>query len=122
MPVKEVQHESASLNNVKKPFSKINRIKNVVRKVSNKRAAHITVNKSPWRKTVSKCSTKNLSYKSAAQNTVKNLLSDNTVSNSASKEYRTNVLHEIPLKNRCRKRTISKGSSTLTVEIFPKVF
>ena len=50
MPVKEVQHESASLNTVKKPFSKTNCIKNVVRKVSYKSAARITVNKSPLRK------------------------------------------------------------------------
>ena len=103
MPVKEVQHESASLNNVKKPFSKTSRIKNVVRKVSNKSVAHITVNKSPLKKDRIELLDKMLSYKSAAQNTVENLLSENTVSNSASKEYRTNVLPETRLKSRYRK-------------------
>ena len=109
MPVKEVQHESASLNTVKKPFSKTNCIKNVVRKVSYKSAARITVNKSPLKKDRIELLDKKFSYKSAAQNTLKKLLTKNTVSNSASKMYRTNVLPEIPLKSRHRKGPYRKA-------------
>ena len=120
----------------------------VVKKVSYKSAAHINVNKSPWKKDRTELLDKKLSYKSAAQNTVKKLLTKNTVSNSASKKYRTNVLPETPLEN-CfpkhsidfcvegvpykraarntvkkllSKRSVWKGSSTLTVEYFLKDF
>ena len=106
MPVNEVQHESVSLNTVKRPFSKINSIKIVVKKVSYKSAAHITVNKLPWKKDRIELLDENLSYKSAAQNTGKKLLTKNTVSNSASKEYRTNVLPETPLENCFQKHRI----------------
>ena len=148
MPVKEVQHESVSLNTVKRPFSKINSIKIVVKKVSYKSAARITVNKSPLMKDRIESLDDNLSYKGAAQNTVKKLLTKNTVSNFASKKYHTNVLPETPLENCFQKhsiefcvervpykraaintvekllskRTIWKSSSTITVEIFLKGF
>ena len=106
MPVKEVQHESASLDTVRKPFSKINRIKIVVKKVSYKSAAHVTVKKSPGKKDRIELVNENLSFKSAAQNTVKKLPTKNTVSNSASKKYRTNVLPETPLENCFQKHSI----------------
>ena len=63
----------------------------LVKEVSDKSAAHITLNKSPWKKTVSNCSTK---------------------------KYRTKVQPKTPLKYRYRKRTVSKGSTTISVEFF----